>query len=85
MHLSGEVCQLENVIEVMFSVAVTVDAQFSPSQHADDMIAMAKRIFSGAAVNVVSVKMFEKGLETILPDSEPRGAGTTHQKPGSNG
>jgi hypothetical protein len=46
---------------------------------------MAKRIFSGAAVNVISVKMVEKGLETILPDSEPRGAGTTHQKPGSNG
>jgi hypothetical protein len=85
VHLSGEVCQLENVIEVMFSVAATVDSHFSPSQHADDMIAMAKRIFSGAAVNVVSVKMFEKGLETILPDSEPRGAAKTKRNPRSNG
>jgi len=76
---------LSNVVEVMFSVAATVDSEYAPDQHAADIIMIVKRSLSAAAVNVVSVKVFEKGMETLADPSEQDHAPKARRKPSTNG
>ena len=70
-----------NVIEVMFSVVAAVDSEYTPDQHAADIILIVKRIFSSATVNVVGVQVSEKGMEAAIIRVDGRHTLTGKHKP----
>jgi hypothetical protein len=68
----------------MFSVAVIVDSEYTPDEHAADIIMIVKRSLTTAAINVVSVKVFEKGMETGSDPSEQSHVPKARRKPSTN-
>jgi hypothetical protein len=54
---------VENYVKVTLTIGVSVDAEFSPTEHADDIVENTRRLFPAAEVAVLEV--------TIDPLSEP--------------
>jgi len=75
---------LANVIDVMFSVVTAVDSEYTPDQHAADIIFIVRGIFSSAAVNVVGVQVFGKGMKATTIRSDQRRALKGKRKPGAS-
>ena len=69
------------MIEVVFSVVATVDSEYPPDQHAADIILIVKGIFSSAAVNVVGMQVFGKGMEATVIRSDRRSTLKDKQNP----